>query len=414
MTVSAAAMRDDSEVELSRLLGDLSKLADQRFGAHKLGKRRLGIDPKATSRAILGLRDLVTPSVPPRHQKAFEAIARRFREIGFSWEQTTSSRMVDKKDAHGVRTGGKVEVESTQIRFRNYPLLRGEFPTLAELLELDPSVFDQFAPRIQRHIQPLINMGPAGRAFADTLVRLPISLAPVEVMEAVKIWLGRAIAGEPSTIFSPVCPDYEVGPDGRYTFNTLRDGVGLVAKRVQMALPALWSFCKTHNLPVKFVVAMGDSEAENPANCARVGLTHDEFVARLRGSQQAFRDSTDSGIPLEVPMVTETGSWHETIARARAAAAEGFLTGALTLETGDFEAICDARASLYQRWYGGEVDVPTLLRAQAPEYMAMGTMASDRYPNTLILGGDAPAMAPFFQGLGTRVRPVLYLRGIRY
>lgn len=411
-----AALRKEPETEFSRLLEDLNKLADQRVLARKVAKShgRRPIDPKATSRRILELRDLTTPSVPPRHHKAFDAIARRFREIGFKWESATSGRMVDEKDAHGVRTGKQVEVTSSFISFRNYPLLRGEFPTLAELLELDQSVFDQYAPKVQKRVQPLVDMGPAGKAFAEMLLRLPISLPPTEVMEQVKVWLGRALSGEPSTIFSPVCPDYEVGLDGRYTFDTLLGGVGLVARRVQSALPALWQFCRTHNLPVNFVVAMGDSEAENPANCTRVGLTQEEFVARLRSSQQAFRESTDPAIPLTVPMVTEIGPWHATIARARSAVEAGNLTGALTLEQDDFQAICDARRSLYERWYGGEVDVATILRGQAPEYMAMGTMAVERYPNALILGGDAPAMAPFFQGLGDRIRPVLYLRGVRY
>lgn len=416
-TASALALVETTTSrKLDDLLDDLSKLAKQRVLARRVAKShgRRPIDPQATSRQILALRDLVTPSVPPRHHKAFDAIARRFREIGFTWEPATSSRMVDEKDRHGVRTGKQVEVMHSFIRFMHYPLLRGEFPTLAELLELDLSVFDQYAPKVQKRVQPLVNIGPVGKAFAETLLRLPISLPPTEVMEAVKVWLGRALAGEPSTIFSPVCPDYEIGPDGRYTFDTLRDGVGLVARRVQLALPALWQFCQAYRLPVTFVVAMGDSEAENPANCARVGLTRDEFIARLRGSQQSFRSSTSPDIPLDVPMVTETGPWHETVARARVAAEAGNFTGALALDPDDFQAICDARESLYRRWYGGEVDVLTILRGQAPEYMAMATMATARYPNTLILGGDAPSMGPFFQGLGDRIRPVLYLQGVRY
>lgn len=375
---------------LDALSVDLARFAELRHGPDGGARGEKG---KIFSKRILELHELrirCASSGSAQAEPAYREIARRFP--GFSWSYD----------------------ERGNVRFQGYPRVGGHEPTLAELLVIDPSKVDCWTPKIQRRMQPLIDSGPAGLDLAKVMVRLSVSRPPDAVMGAVIAWLQRALQGESSTIFSTVCPDYAVDAHGRYTFEGLNSGVGVVAKRLQVALPVLWHFCNDHGLPVTFVVAMGDSEADNPDNCRRVGLTRTEFIARLEQSQAAFRASMNPELPLKTPMASQIGSWLQVVAQAREAAASGRFSGVLHIPADAWDKICAARRSLFTRWYGAGVDASAILRAQAPEYMAMGTLATEHFPNTLILGADTPAMAAFWQGLSFRVRPVLYLQDVQY
>lgn len=305
------------------------------------------------------------------------------------------------------------------VHFDGYPNVDRHAPSLADLVRYARGEirlkFDAFPRATQKHVQVLCDLGPVGEAFARLLVSLPVSFPPPEVMSALANWLKRAIAGEESTVFSGVCPDYAVDPaTGRYTFSSLNSGVGLVAKRVQRAIPGFAVFCRQNRLNVRFVAAIGDFEADSEETCRRVGLTREQFRERLRESQEAFRSGVSPEVPLDTPFASDIGDWYGTLEACRAEVAAGRISGPYNLTEADLAQILDGRRSLYERWYGEGCDAKGILLRQSPEYGAMGTLATSAFPNTLILGGDAPVMGIFWQQLAKSLRPVIYLRGVDY
>lgn len=377
------------------------------------------------TKAALEALGLVDRTAWPRSLPAYEVIARSFP--GFGWQR-------------GARDG------RVWVTFTEYPTVEGETPTLADLsieslratvapeapphIQVDPHG-DPLTPSIRRRLRPLLEMrfpygarswDSRGAAFARTLVGLGIAYPPLQVVDAVASWWGRALAGEPATVVVAVCPDYatrETGDSARpvaYTFDGLNRGIGHVARRALDALPTLWECFRAQGAGhVQFVVAMADCEADVAENCRRVGVSRDEFLVRLRESQQAFAASCPPSMSVATPLLTELdrAAWDDLLARARVAVAARQY-GPLGLTEDDLGIITRARRSLYERWYGGTVDARAVLDGQVPEYLAAGDLLRQCFPNALMLGTDAITMSPFAQGLGTVIQPVLYLRGVEY
>lgn len=370
------------------------------------------------SQAVLEELGLRKDGTWPRYQPAYDLIARRF--AGFGWT--------------GSPGGGR-----SWVQFEHYPTVDSLRPSLADLSieslrsavapHAPPHItVDFFASNIQPRVAPLLRNGDGydmtlGANLARTLVDLPISFPPLRVMEAVRHWWTKAHAGHPSTIVTPVCPDYATRETDdplcprAYTFDGLGDGIGYVAERALAALPKLWAFFQTlAPVPdIRFVVAIGDEEADSAENCARVHVTRDEFRERLRRSQQAFMHACPPGMPVETPFITELdrARWEALLCSARSAVALRDY-GPFGLTEDDLAILAAARRPLYARWYGEGVDARAILDRQAPEYMAATELFCERYPNVLVLGADATAMAPFAQGLGQAIKPVLYLRHVAY
>lgn len=325
--------------------------------------------------------------------------------------------------------GFDYRVEAGIVVYDNYPTVNGHEPTIADLvanalrisigqpplLHLDP-----FPPKILKRVRPLLSLGEAGKAFARFLVQHCILPNP-QVMPAMVEWLRRALAGEESTFFTVVCPDYSYRMTGdpqrpyEYTFSGIGTGVGLVAQRIVALLPEFWEFCTTYNISMRFIVAIGDDEADSEETLHRVEETRESFLQKLRLSQNAFAQALPSTMPLSTPFVTEVDVhlWRATLLQAVASARQGALTGVYTFTAQEQQRTELARASLYKRWYGEQVNVRQCLVEQAPSYMTSGCLL-DHLPNAIYLGGDSAAMAPFVQGLGTRIRPVVYLRSREY
>jgi hypothetical protein len=370
------------------------------------------------SQAVLEELGLRNNGEWPRYKPAYALISRRF--AGFGWT--------------GSPGGGRA-----WVTFENYPTVESLHPSLADLsieslrTTVAPHapphlVVDLFAPNIQCRVAPLLRSGDGhnvklGAELARALVDLPIAFPPLTVMEAVRHWWTKALAGHPSTIVTPVCPDYATQETDdplcprAYTFDGLGDGIGYVAERALAALPKLWAFFRTLTPApdIRFIVAIGDEEADSAENRARVHVTRDEFRARLRRSQQAFRQACPQGMPVETPFITELDRerWEVLLRQARSSVALRNY-GPFGLTEDDLEILAKARRPLYTRWYGEDVDARAILDRQAPEYMAATELFCERYPNVLVLGADATAMAPFVQGLGRTIKPVLYLRHVSY
>lgn len=243
-----------------------------------------------------------------------------------------------------------------------------------------------------------------------------------QVRIAVERWLQRAVTGYSVTIFSPVCPDY-AHENGRYTFDSLGDGVGLVASRILEVLPQYRAFFQKYSINARFVVAISDHEA-NESNCSRVGVSKDEFLSRIRSSQRVFKLSCPPDMPIECLLFSEVGAegeWNRILSRSiiRTSRKSCFdLTGVLQFSFQDWNDILLVRKRLYKRWHGAAVNAEKVLRSQAAEYMALGTLVEQVYTRSrskaLILAADSQSMSPFVHGLGSKVRPVVYLRSNEY
>jgi len=283
----------------------------------------------------------------------------------------------------------------------------------------------RFKERVREAAQPLLDLGHAGADFVDLICTLAGGklFAPDAMIESWATWLTRALSGESSTLVSLVCPDYEV-VDGKYTFNALGDGVGLVAGRVIDTLSAWHAFAVKHQLPISFVICMADFEADSEATRERVGLTHEEFLARCHRSQQAMFASIHEAIPaingsIRTPFFTEViggrRAWDTALEQARQCIARDDLTGAFPLDDAGMEMILRARGPMWQIWWP-DLDPLDALKLQIVEYGAAGmsVFSGDVFPNALMLGGDSPFMSPFVQMGGDRVRPTVYLKAMDY
>ncbi len=347
----------------------------------------------------------------PRYEPAYEVIKDGFPD--FEWETH------EKSDGRRYVTYGCDPNPNVSLAERVLESYRKRLAEDGEDLFSQRIALNSFPVNVQKRVKPLLR-DENGKMFARILVEeVGISYPPMQVMEEVAGWLYKALYGEPSTIITPVCPDYETRNTGdplrprEYTFANLGSDVGYVAQRALRALPKVYDFFRNRNVDVRFIVAIGDFEAQSEETCCRVGVSYDEFIRRLRQSQYAFAQSCN-GLPVETPLVTEIDPylWKESVVEARDSVSRGDY-GALDLTEDDIDTIASARSSLYRRWYGDDVDCTNILLKQAPEYMAMGKV-SDKFPNCLILGADSVAMSPFLQGLSESIRPVIYLRNINY
>ena len=322
------------------------------------------------------------------------------------------------------------------MRFTNYPLIAGKHPSLADLARqaLIRRTFRPQAPTIlkfdrisARHAMHLGDLGEVamGQEFAELIESLPAIFPDESMIPTIASWLlrGKEIdSGLPFTsfvkgytVFTPVCPDWKTAiVDGveRYTFEGLGEGIGLVARRALTGLSKFWEWAKQHNFNIRFVVAIGDSEADSEENLQRAGISADEFRLRCRKSQEAFRKACPVGMPIETPLFSEIGNglWGKAVFAAR----EGLKGGKIPGLTGSqVSALIRARLSLYRRWYGEDLTedgaYEVLLR-QAPDYIAIRDLVRP-YGNTLVLGADAAVMASLINAHdnGTPV-PVISLR----
>lgn len=293
-------------------------------------------------------------------------------------------------------------------------------PTFTELVKFGgiehPTLSAVRSPKKLKHYEPLFNFGDKGRALVRLLTELSIVTPSGPIIEATASWFQRVLNGEQSTIFIPVCPDY-ASENERYTFAGLGEGVGLVAKRALSALPFLASFCEKYALSnVRFTVATGDFEADSLETLARVKLSREQFIGKLRLSQEAFYTACSTAVRdrLDLRFITEIGDWYGKLVEAQEAARSGKFTGVVDFPASRLQEIYALRKSLYRRWHGEGAELSIgILMNQAAEYMALATLAMT-LPNALLLGVDDASMGHFMQGLGTFIRPVIYRKRVDY
>jgi len=354
-----------------------------------------------TSHELLESLGLVDENAVVKYEPAYRFIAEHIP--GFSWNIEHPS-----------------DGRNPVVRFVSHPKINGEYPSLADLVRHVRGEitlhFDTLPKKVQHVFRPVLSLGQFAHDFVELFVGTGVSL-PVspQFTYAIGIWLSRVIRRESSSMFFCVCPDY-AHKDGKYTFDSLGDGVGLVASRAQQLIPKLHSFFAQRDISMSFVVAIADFEGRDDVTCKKVGLTEQGFYTKLRTSQKVLSDSLSSEIRLSTPFATEMGPWDLFVSEGVSRIAQGDISGAFDVPGSVFDYIVNTRTSLVERWYGKEVDVRKIILGQAAQYFAVGRL-TESLDNPLIVGLESPVMSLFYQ-IGTKTlddaRPVLYLKKQNY
>lgn len=254
------------------------------------------------------------------------------------------------------------------------------------------------------------------RDFERLLKDLSFYLPDDDYIAAVAELLLKGLAGEEITLVSPVCPDYgyETVKGGyRYTFDDLRDGVGLVAGRVVGVLPHLQDLLARHGIRSRIVIAAGDFEGLDDATVGRVRETRESFRHKLGLSQERILSAL--GRPATSVFIAELAggecAWNALVESAYQSL-RGDDFAALMPTRVDLSTILDTRMPLYQAWHVGRTrqQLADVLLHQCAEYAAMGQLFHATYRNALVVGGDHNRMMPFYW-LYQRI-PVLYLKRV--
>ncbi len=234
-------------------------------------------------------------------------------------------------------------------------------------------------------------------------------------VEYLLTWMQRAVDGVPSQVISPICPDYKADKLGkhlyRFTFDGVGDKVGVVGQRWLSALPLVSEFLEGLDAEPTIIAAIGDFEGFPDGALERLGVTWDEFEARLRRSQLALQ--AECPVAIEAPLFTELcggrATWDKMWRKNQARIVGGDYGGSGLTEP-ELRQIAESRAPLYRRWLQkrGDFDFMETLLNQGAEYATMGQIVQEKMSNPLVIGADHGRMSPFYN-VSSDV-PVLYIR----
>lgn len=273
--------------------------------------------------------------------------------------------------------------------------------------------FDEILASKQKQIAQNNEWKPLARAgeIGKDLVQLLREIGAIVPEKHEQKTIARLLSSESDiAFFSVVCPDYSTEEEKgvvRYTFDSLGEGVGVVANRaLEVHLRLAKFFTERHTMVrnISFVLAMADQEA-NDQNCQRVKLDRQEFLARLRRSQELLENQASKlGIKIETPFLTEMDPTHWETSQQEAKKLLGQVSPGL------LGSVRRARQPLYERWTGQllkEEQAMAMLLVQVEEYIAVGRYLSS--PNGVIIGLDPPVMANFIRH-GANGTPVIYFK----
>lgn len=220
---------------------------------------------------------------------------------------------------------------------------------------------------------------------------------------------------KPFSIVIPICPDYShirVGPGDRYkyTFTSLGDGIGVVARHAISIVHLVCEFLSKHKISAHITLISGDFEALSRDNCFRLGITKREFMDRVKGSSKKIGEElTYNNVKSRVfsDYLNLENEWlslcrkYKDIIRQR----EGD-------ERDQYKDILSSRRPMYENWYPklSDNDYMDLLLSQGSEYAAMGEIFNKNFDRPIVIGVDHFVMREFY--LASTAMPVIYTKKI--
>ncbi|MEK7500299.1 MAG: hypothetical protein AAB649_06915 [Patescibacteria group bacterium] len=253
--------------------------------------------------------------------------------------------------------------------------------------------------------------GDLGMRFAELLYRLQMVIPSATIAHALARVIQAGRDGKEVTFAGAFCPDYAYEETGnvqvpfRYTFDGLGTGVGLVAQQFARIIPELSRFCKELGISHRFIIGMGDFEADAESVLQRVGVDRMEFVRRCQCSLDAFQELMPVDVPIELELFDAKrgkGNFRMIAADCTQRMMQGDFGMMESLHPDLHEVIAripDQYRTFYERWYGVQMDddaVRRIIYSQGGEYAAVGRIYYDDFgENSIFLAGDRPEMNRF-------------------
>ena len=217
-------------------------------------------------------------------------------------------------------------------------------------------------------------------------------------------------------IVTPCCPDYskvKIGDQYNFTFNSIENGIGLVAKRLQKNIKEIHEFLKLNGIKFKHIITIGDFEAYSEKNLKKLNLTKKEFLKKTRINQIKIEKKFKDKRCLTKKMFSENFGnekiWKKNLNKFYTLIKNGNY-GQSGVNDKILNDIIKSRISLYKKWYGNcsFSKYKEILESQAAEYATMGYLIKRKYEYSLVIGADHYRMSPFYHMSSDN--PVLYLK----
>ena len=206
------------------------------------------------------------------------------------------------------------------------------------------------------------------------------------------------------SIIAPVCPDYSYirkqDNTYRYTFESVGDGIGLVAQKAISNLGVLDNMSIdiiNNGLAIQNHVLVGDFEAHE-LNLQSLNESEMTFMHKVSSSAEAIRKTTHYDSSLFTSICLGLEGWHYHIK---------YLKYIYNLNHFD-DLKCFAphvnhdknlisRLPLYRKWFGDDFDYKKIFFDQCVEYALMGSLVRQRYGvNAVLLASDHKAMRHYY------------------
>lgn len=295
------------------------------------------------------------------------------------------------------------------VFFSRFTNEAGEFASfgLIALGEIEPK-------NITASLREFTNSGKFfGPDLAQMLIEADFILPDKITTKKLLTFIQRGVDGEEIVLTGVLCPDYSYEKTNnphvpfRYTFRSIKDGVGLVAMQFQRVIPFLVDFFKKFKINYRIVLTIGDFEANSEYILRRVGVSREEFIVRCAKSLETFRQSL-LGIPMDLLLFEQEWDcgqkWGSYVAECFSRLSKGDF-GNIQENTGRDPRIEIEKIAISCKNFYNELRGRTLLKdelfkeviQQGAEYAAMGRILKEEFEKF-----------PFLQIAGDRERMQLF------
>ncbi len=205
-------------------------------------------------------------------------------------------------------------------------------------------------------------------------------------------------------IIGPVCPDYSYvnTKDGRYryTFESIGNGIGLVAKKAIINFSILDRLSKdlvANGLNLKFKILIGDFEA-NEKNLEALNESKSSFLKKVSLSRDTIEQTTGIKTDLFTSLSLGLEGWQTQIEQIKLMYnLKEFIDLERLFPDIKHEKRLISRLPLYKKWFGNSANFKQIFLNQTLEYILMGSLISNSYQNrACILASDHKAMREYY------------------
>lgn len=207
-------------------------------------------------------------------------------------------------------------------------------------------------------------------------------------------------------IITPCCPDYskkKVGDKFEFTFETIEDGIGLVAERLALGCEDMYNFFDKLKVKYRHIISVGDFEAYSPSNQKRLNYSESKYLDKIIFNQKKINEYfiNNKKIIKDKTFGDHFASKNEWLKKKseilNKIKKKNYLQKIFSQK--EINEILSSRIPLYKRWYGNlSIEgYRNILFDQASEYAAMGYFIKKKYTNSIVIGADHHVMSKFYK-----------------